>query len=77
MADLRMDRIGLTFDEYVDVALRPPAGADRAIQRGFEGELAEKFPMAVVATSINRRRPRSSKTNPVAERWRSSPGSMA
>ncbi len=44
-------RIGLTFDEYVDVKLRPPAGADRAIQRGFEGALAEKFPMATVTAS--------------------------
>jgi hypothetical protein len=28
-----MDRIGLTFDEHVDVKLRPPAGADRAMSR--------------------------------------------
>lgn len=50
-----MDRVGLTFDEYVDVKLRPPAGADQAIQRGFEAEVAEKFPMATVAASTHLR----------------------
>jgi hypothetical protein len=44
-----MDRIRLTFDECVDGKLRRPVGADQAIQRGLEGELAEKFPMATVA----------------------------
>lgn len=43
--------IGLTFDEYVDVKLRPPAGADPAIKRGFEAEVEEKFPMATVTAS--------------------------
>lgn len=43
--------IGLTYDEYVDVKLRPPSGADRAIQRGFEAALVEKFPMATVSAS--------------------------
>lgn len=43
--------IGLTFDEYVDVKLRPPAGADPAIKRGFEAEVDEKFPMATVTAS--------------------------
>jgi hypothetical protein len=29
-----MVRIGLTFDEYVALRLRPPAGADRAFHAG-------------------------------------------
>lgn len=44
-------QVGLTFDEYVDVKLQPRPGADRAIQRGFEAEVAATFPMATVTAS--------------------------
>jgi hypothetical protein len=46
-----MDRIGLTFDEYVDVKLRPSARADRAFHQAAEMERDEMFPMATVAVS--------------------------
>lgn len=39
---------GLTFDEYVDVKLRPPTGEERLIQRGFEAQVAEMFPLNTV-----------------------------
>ena len=41
--------IGLTFDEYMDVKLEPPAGADRPIQRGHEAHVAEMFPMSTAS----------------------------
>ncbi len=40
-----MDRIGLSFDEYVDVKLKPPAGADRAFHQAAKIEGDEMFPM--------------------------------
>jgi len=43
--------IGLTFDEYVDVKLKPPAGADRAFQQAAEQEREEMFPMNTAAAS--------------------------
>ena len=48
-------RIGLTFDEYADVRLRPPAGADRAFQRAAEQERDEMFPMTTVSASTHLR----------------------
>ena len=38
-------RIGMTFDEYVELKMKPPEGGNRAIQIAYEKNLAEKFPM--------------------------------
>jgi len=46
-----MQTTGLTFDEYVALRLRPPAGADRAFQEAAEMERDQMFPMALVAAS--------------------------
>lgn len=37
--------IGLTFNEYLDLRLKPSPGADRAFQRAVEKERDEMFPM--------------------------------
>ena len=50
-----MNRIGLTLDEYVDLKVRPHAGADRALQEAAEMERAEMFPMTLVAASSHLR----------------------
>lgn len=46
-----MMRIGLTLDEYLDLKLRPHAGADRAFHEAAEMERQEMFPMALTAAS--------------------------
>jgi len=44
-------QIGITFDEYVDVKLRPSARADRAFHEGAAMERDEMFPMTTVTAS--------------------------
>ena len=39
--------IGLTFDEYVDVKLKPSARADSTFQQATEMEWDEMFPMTI------------------------------
>lgn len=46
-----MDRIGLTLDEYVDLKIKPSAGADRAFHRAAEAERERMFPMTLTAAS--------------------------
>lgn len=46
-----MTRIGLTFDEYFDIRLKPRAGADRAFHAAADIERDEMFPMTTVAAS--------------------------
>lgn len=46
-----MDRIGLTFDEFVELKLKPAAGADRAFHEAAEMERREMFPMPLVAAA--------------------------
>ncbi|MCA8998917.1 MAG: hypothetical protein KDA80_18100 [Planctomycetaceae bacterium] len=46
---------GLTFDEYVDVKLRPSPRADRAFHEGAEMERDEMFPMTTAAASTHLR----------------------
>ncbi len=46
---------GLTFDEYVDLKLRPPAGADRCFHEAVEGSLGIMFPMPTVVASTHLR----------------------
>lgn len=41
-------RIGLTFDEFVELRLKPPAGADRAFHQAAEEESERTFPMTTV-----------------------------
>lgn len=43
--------IGLTFDEFVDLRLKPPAGADRAFFQAAEMERERMFPMPLMAAS--------------------------
>lgn len=43
--------IGLTFDEYVELRLKPPAGADRAFRRAAEQEREAMFPMNTAEAS--------------------------
>jgi len=50
-----MDRIELTFDEYVDMALRPSAGAEPAFHEAAEMERDEMFPMPTPAASTHLR----------------------
>jgi len=50
-----MTRIGLTFEEYVDLRLKPPAGADGAFQRAAEAQRERMFPMTAVAASSHLR----------------------
>lgn len=45
-----MERIGLTFDEYVDLKIRPWFGTDRAFHEAAEME-RELFPMTLVAAA--------------------------
>lgn len=44
-------QIGLTFDEYVDLRVKPRAGADRAFHEAAEMERQEMFPMSLGAAS--------------------------
>jgi hypothetical protein len=50
-----LDRIGLTFDAYVDVVLRPSAGAAPAFHEAAEMERDEMFPLATPAASTHLR----------------------
>ena len=47
--------IGLSFDEYVDVKLRPPAGADRAFPQAAGDARDELFPMNTASASSHLR----------------------
>jgi hypothetical protein len=42
---------GLTFDEYVELKLRPPVRADRAFHHAAEQEREQMFPMTTTAAS--------------------------
>jgi hypothetical protein len=42
---------GLTFDEYVELKLRPPVQADRAFHQAAEQEREHMFPMTMTAAS--------------------------
>lgn len=44
-------RIGLTFEEYVALRLRPPARADRAFHKAAEQEREQMFPMKTTVAS--------------------------
>ncbi len=44
-----MVRIGLTVDEYVDLKIKPRAGADRAFHEAAEIERQDMFPMNIAA----------------------------
>jgi hypothetical protein len=46
-----MDRIGLTFEEYAELKVKPRVGADAAFQRAAEMELEQMFPMTLTAAS--------------------------
>lgn len=46
-----MERIGLTFDEFVDLKLKPAAGADRAFHEAADIERREMFPMTLTVAS--------------------------
>lgn len=46
-----MTRIGLTFDEYVDLKVKPRAGADRAFHEAARMTVEEMFPMTLVQAS--------------------------
>ncbi|MCC6662053.1 MAG: hypothetical protein IT437_14345 [Phycisphaerales bacterium] len=46
-----MTRIGLTFDEYFDLRMKPRAGADPAFQEAADMEREGMFPMATAAAS--------------------------
>ena len=48
-------RIGLTFDEYADMRLRPPADADPAFQAAAVMERERMFPMTKEAASSHLR----------------------
>jgi len=50
-----MARIGLTFDEYVDLKVKPRVGADAAFQQAAEMELEQMFPMTLAAASSHLR----------------------
>jgi hypothetical protein len=56
-------RIGLTFDEYIDLKLRPHSRADRAFHQAAEMERNEMFPMATV-TAANHLRSRGYDVRP-------------
>jgi hypothetical protein len=43
--------IGLTFDEYVDLRLKPPAGADPTFHEAAEMEREQMFPMKLAVAS--------------------------
>ena len=40
--------IGLTFDEYVELTAKPPAGADPAFHEAVKEERERMFPMTLV-----------------------------
>ena len=42
-----MDRIGLSFEEYAELKVRPRVGADAAFGHAAEMTLAEMFPMTL------------------------------
>ena len=46
-----MDRIGLTFEEYAQLKVRPRVGADAAFQHAAQMELERMFPMTLLAAS--------------------------
>jgi len=46
---------GLTFDEYVDLRLKPLAGADRAFHEAAETEREQMFPMNLASASSHLR----------------------
>ena len=48
-------RIGLTLDEYIDLRLGPPSGADPAFHAAVEAERERMFPMTTVAASTHLR----------------------
>lgn len=48
-------RIGLTLDEYIDLRLIPPSGADPAFRAAAEAERERMFPMTTVAASTHLR----------------------
>jgi hypothetical protein len=50
-----MERIGLTFDEYVELKLRPHEAADRAFHEAAEMEREQMFPMTLPAASSHLR----------------------
>lgn len=49
--EMTMARTGLSFDEYVDLKIKPRAGADPVFQEAADLELAEMFPMTVAQAS--------------------------
>ncbi len=48
-------RIGLTFDEYVELRLKPPAGEDRAFHQAAQEESQRMFPMTTVQAASHLR----------------------
>ncbi len=50
-----MMRIGLTFNEYVDLKLKPPAGADKAFQEAAQMQADQMFPMTLAGASSHLR----------------------
>lgn len=50
-----MDRIGLTFEEYVEFKLKPRAGADAAFHRAAETMVEQMFPMPLTVASSHLR----------------------
>lgn len=48
-------RIGLTFDEYVELCLKPPAEASRAFHAAAALERERMFPMSAAAASSHLR----------------------
>lgn len=48
-------RIGLTFDEYADLRLRPPADANPAFKAAAELEREQLFPMSRASASSHLR----------------------
>lgn len=53
--EMKMDRIGLSFEEYAELKVRPRVGADTAFGHAAEMALAEMFPMTLVAASSHLR----------------------
>lgn len=47
--------IGLTFEEFVDLRLKPPAGADRAFFEAAEMEREQMFPMNMAGAASHLR----------------------
>ncbi|MEP0848304.1 MAG: hypothetical protein HRF50_15960 [Phycisphaerae bacterium] len=48
---MTIERIGLAFDEFADLKLRPHAGADWVFHEAAEMERREMFPMALIVAS--------------------------